>query len=202
MYHFCQNSLVSQAQWHTPTDLCWGEVYLSNDALTCVRDMSRTRHSLIDVAFITSWYVSHESFIRVPWLIHLCAMTHSCVRHDSLLDGLPLEQRIHVCVRHVSNDSFICLPWLIHVQPLRSPLPPLPPSGALSQRRICTRRTARSLHEGRPWVCCLNSRPIDKYTYRWIETYTHIHKLQKSRTQIYIWAHRASSKATRLFFTK
>jgi len=38
-------------------------------------------------------YMYHDSFICVPWLIHMCAMTHSYVCHD----------------------SFICVPWFIHV---------------------------------------------------------------------------------------
>ena len=28
-------------------------------------------------------HLCHDSFMCVPWLIHVCAMTHSCVRHDS-----------------------------------------------------------------------------------------------------------------------
>ena len=49
---------------------------------------------------MTRSYVYHNSFICVPWLvhmyawvIHMCAMTHSYVPHD----------------------SFICVPWLIHM---------------------------------------------------------------------------------------
>ena len=30
----------------------------------------------------------HDSFMCVPWLIHVCAMTHSCVRHDSFVKGM------------------------------------------------------------------------------------------------------------------
>ena len=37
--------------------------------------------------------VGHAAFIREMWLIHVWAMTHSCVSHD----------------------SFMCEPWLIHV---------------------------------------------------------------------------------------
>ena len=42
---------------------------------------------------MTHSYVRHDSLICVPWLIHMCAMTHSYVCHD----------------------SFICVTWLIHM---------------------------------------------------------------------------------------
>jgi len=55
-------------------------------------------------------------FICVPWLIHVCDMTHSCVRHDSFMCATWL---IHVCDMPHScvSDSFIflCVTWLIHV---------------------------------------------------------------------------------------
>ena len=135
------------------------------------------------------------AFMCVPWLIHVWDMTHCWMvflSNNAFMCVWDMSRMTH---SYVCHDSFMCNhcgPPCRHCHPRR----------ALWQRRTCTRCTARSLHEGRPCVCCLNSRPIDKYTYRWIETYTHIHKLQKSRTQIYIWAHRASSKATRLFLTK
>ena len=45
--------------------------------------------------------------MRVTWLIHMCDVTHSCVRRDSFM-----------CVTwliHVWRDSFICVTWLIHM---------------------------------------------------------------------------------------
>jgi len=38
-----------------------------------------------------------KRFIFAPWLIHMCAMTHSYVRPDSM---------------YVRHDSFMCVPWL------------------------------------------------------------------------------------------
>jgi len=52
------------------------------------RDLSR---GFINMCHITHSYGCHDSFIWVPWLIHMGAMTHSYRRHD----------------------SFICVPWLI-----------------------------------------------------------------------------------------
>jgi len=56
-----------------------------------------------------------DSLICVPWLIHMCAMTHSYVCHNSCI---PVPWLIHVCdMTHscVWLDSFMCATWLIHV---------------------------------------------------------------------------------------
>jgi len=51
-----------------------------------------------------------DSLICVPWLTHMCDMTHhTCVCHDSF-----------TCVCHdsftcVCHDSFTCATWLIHM---------------------------------------------------------------------------------------
>jgi len=67
------------------------------------------------------------SFIRVTWLIHMCAMTHSCaawliqmcdtthshVWHDTFICEtwrIHMCEGTHPCVWH---DSFVCVPWLI-----------------------------------------------------------------------------------------
>jgi len=65
----------------------------------------------------TNSYMRHDSFICVPWLIYMCAMTYSYVRHDSYV--WHLESRlIHICDMthlYVCHDLFICAPWLICV---------------------------------------------------------------------------------------
>jgi len=54
------------------------------------------------------------SFIRVPWLIHMCAMTHSYVCHDSsyLLDG--------ICVQRITSSHGVAMRWLRLVGSLKS----------------------------------------------------------------------------------
>jgi len=63
----------------------------------------------------------------VPWLIHMCAMTHSHVCHDSFTCVPWLMWRIHRWQTHFSSaylsapcknvwyDSFTSVPWLIHM---------------------------------------------------------------------------------------
>jgi len=49
---------------------------------------------------------------RVPWLIHMCDMTNSHVRHDSFTRTTRL---FHICARthpHVRHDSYTCAIWL------------------------------------------------------------------------------------------
>jgi len=64
-------------------------------------------------------YVYHCLFIWVPcvpWLIHMCTMTHLYVCHDSMLHITPSAP--FVCTMTHSyeyHDSFICVPWLIHM---------------------------------------------------------------------------------------
>ena len=75
---------------------------------------------------VTDSYVSRDSFICVPWLIHMCDMTHSYVWHDSFMCDMThsyVTWRIHtlrvsfICnmthsyvtgLIHVWHDSFMC----------------------------------------------------------------------------------------------
>jgi len=66
----------------------------------------------------------HDSLAGVSWLIHMCAMTHSHVCHDSftLPFWMPysyvwpwLTRRCAMTHSHVCHDSFTCVPWLIHM---------------------------------------------------------------------------------------
>ena len=67
---------------------------------------------------LTHPYVCHDSFkcvfdsfIRVQWLVHVCAMTRSCE-----VEFLPWL--IHMCAMthsYVCHDSFMYVPWLIHM---------------------------------------------------------------------------------------
>jgi len=65
--------------------------------------------------FSACWYVFHDSFIRVSWLIHMCDMTHSYVCRDSFICVTWLFRTCvvtHSCVWH---DSFVRVSWLIHM---------------------------------------------------------------------------------------
>ena len=77
---------------------------ITHNAFECIR-MLINRHSS------ASWgHVCHDSSICVPWLIHMCAMTHSYVCNDS---SICVPWLIHMCAMthsHVCHDSFICVP--------------------------------------------------------------------------------------------
>jgi len=56
--------------------------------------------------------MSRDSFMCVPWLIHVCAMTHSCVWHDSLacmIGHIQMRDMNYLYTRHIMH-----VPWLIH----------------------------------------------------------------------------------------
>ena len=79
---------------------------------------------------MTHSYVSHDSFICVTWLIHMCDMTHSYATwpishthtHEQVFDTAEIEMSASNYVASFQKfphthiqDSFICVPWLIHM---------------------------------------------------------------------------------------
>ena len=55
----------------------------------------------------------HDSFTCVPWLIHMCAMTHSHVCHDSFTCVPWLIRTCDMTHSHVWHDLFTIVRWLI-----------------------------------------------------------------------------------------
>jgi len=115
-----------------PLQFSMTQSYVCHDSFVCVPRPTHVRHNssipvpwhdlmrlyvLIDHSQST-WTVAilNYSFICVPWLIHMCSMTHS---HVSLYESTsqnprePLE--FSVMRSYVCHDSFIFVPWLIHM---------------------------------------------------------------------------------------
>jgi len=67
---------------------------------------------LIHMCDMTHSYVWHDSFICVPWLIHMCAMTHSYMWHDSFIC---MTWLIHGCDRTLSYVTWLIFKWHISV---------------------------------------------------------------------------------------
>jgi len=86
--------------WHK-YEWVMSHMWVSNG--THMNESCHTRH--------TGTYGRHDSFIRVPWLIRMCAMTHSYVQHDSQDMQPHMGDMTH---SYVCHDSFVCVPWLIH----------------------------------------------------------------------------------------
>jgi len=72
---------------------------------------------------MTHAYVCHDSCICVTWLMHMCDMTRAHVWHDS---GTCVTWLIHMCGinvnrlcamthAHVWHDPCICVTWLMHM---------------------------------------------------------------------------------------
>jgi len=63
---------------------------------------------------MTHSFVSHDSSIRVTWLIHSCPMTLLHVLHDSFIRVPWLFYTCCMTHSFVSHDSSIRVTWLIH----------------------------------------------------------------------------------------
>ena len=59
--------------------------------------------------------ICYESFICMPWLLHMCDVTHSYAWRDSFICVPWLIHMRDVNHLYVWHDSFICVTWLIHV---------------------------------------------------------------------------------------
>ena len=83
-------------------------ISVSHDSFICVT-------WLIHMCDITHPYVWHDSFICVTWLIHMRDMTHSYVWHDSFICVTWHILRCDMTHLHVRHDSFIYVIWHIHI---------------------------------------------------------------------------------------
>ena len=94
--------------------------HVQHDSFICVTwlmspDVFQGRHALIHMCAMTHLCVWHETFMCVIWNIHVCDMTYSYVWHDSFMSVTWL---IHMCgTTHscVWLDSFICEKLLIYM---------------------------------------------------------------------------------------
>jgi len=89
-------------------------------------DMTHPCDLLVVVEMAHS-YVQYDLFICAPWLIHMCAMTHSHVGHDtpwfiymwdmtmSLVTRMTESVRSHIWVSHVThiNESHHTCEWVM-----------------------------------------------------------------------------------------
>jgi len=98
--------------------------YVCHDSFTCVALLHHSARRVLRIYMCSRvWRVWRDSFrcmtwlICVPWLIHMCAMTHSHVWHDSFRC---MTWLIHMCAMthsYVWHNSVIYVPWLIYTVP-------------------------------------------------------------------------------------
>jgi len=62
---------------------------------------------------MTHFYVCHDKFVCVPWLISMCAMTNLYVCQNSFVCVLWLICMCAMTHLYVCHDSFVSVPWLI-----------------------------------------------------------------------------------------
>jgi len=97
---------------HTTIHIC--EFVTHRCPYSCHIDIRSHTRMNITRSHRTCFAVCHDSFTRVPWLLHKCAMTSSHVCHDSFTR---VPWLLHTCAMtptHVCHDSFTRVPWLLH----------------------------------------------------------------------------------------
>ena len=132
MAHKCMTHVLDEKSWHMNESWHMSESWHMNESwhtnswqMCWVRNRGisvRTRgpfatHSVMNESWHTNvWHICHDSStipwrICVPWLVHMCDMTHSHVCHDPCIR---VPWLIHRCSRthaHVCHDSFIRVLW-------------------------------------------------------------------------------------------
>jgi len=74
---------------------------------------------LIHMCAVTHLRVLHDSFICVPWLLHMCAMTRSICHYQTYESKYHITNKPSTCepwhsmTSHMCHDSFTCVPWLV-----------------------------------------------------------------------------------------
>jgi len=61
------------------------------------------------------WNLWQDSFMCATWLLHVCAMTHSCVWHDAFTRGTWLIRVCDMTHSNVRSDLFMYAKWLMHI---------------------------------------------------------------------------------------
>ena len=70
---------------------------------------------LIHMCAMTQSCVQHDSFIFVTWLIHICDMTHSYMWHDSSIHVTPLIPKFGLPFPKEWHDPFVCVAKSMHL---------------------------------------------------------------------------------------
>jgi len=98
--------------------------YLWHDPLTCVPwriDSFVCVPWLIRMCAMTHSYVGHDSLICLPWLIRMCDMTRLHVCHDSLTHSYAILWK-GTNNRHVSHNDELLRIWCFVTAPCNGPL--------------------------------------------------------------------------------
>jgi len=69
----------------------------------------------MDLCAMPHAHMCHDSFICVPWIIHMCEMARSYVWHDSFIRVTWLIHMCDMTHSYLWRDSFTCVTWLIHM---------------------------------------------------------------------------------------
>jgi len=86
--------------------------YMWHDSFACVTWLVHMCDMTWDMTHSHVW---HGSFTCVAWLIHMCDIPHSYERHDLLMCVAWLVHMCDMTYSYVWHDSFIGVTWLIHM---------------------------------------------------------------------------------------
>jgi len=75
-----------------------------------------TRIGLIHVCALTHLYVWHDSFICVTWFVHMCDIVHSYSSHDAFMCVTWLIHTCDLTCAYVWHDALIRVTRLVHTE--------------------------------------------------------------------------------------
>jgi len=82
--------------------------------VTRINELCHTYEWVMSHVLTSLLKVWHDSFIRVTWLIHMCAMTHPYMWHGIFTCVTRIIHKCDMTQPYMWHDTFIRVTWIIH----------------------------------------------------------------------------------------
>jgi len=115
MYIYILTSASLQVCDMTHSNVCNDSFVRGHDSFICVPWLIHMQH---DSFVCVPWpiHVWPDSFVYVSWLLHMRDMTHLYACHDYFICVTWLIHTRAMATWYAWHDLFVCVPWLLHVR--------------------------------------------------------------------------------------